>query len=120
MFETGAIVILHLVNPNEKFWGVLEQLDSTGVVLRGINISSFDDWVQQVAKEDSPSLGLAAMFLPLFRVERIFLDEKVGAVEGFSDRFESRTGLTVETYLGLEGESMEVRHPACPPRGGES
>lgn len=108
MFETGAIIILHLVNPSEKFWGVLDRLDSTGVAVRGINISSFDDWMLQVAKEDSPSLGLATMFLPLFRVERIFLDERVGAVESYSDRFESRTGLSVAAYLGLESEATEV------------
>ena len=108
MFETGSIVILHLVNPTEKFWGVLHQLDSTGVVLRGINISSFDDWMLQVAKDESPSLGLATMFLPLFRVERIFLDEEVGVVESYRQRFESRVGITVERYLGLAAEPPEI------------
>ena len=108
MFETGAIVILHLVNPSEKFWGVLDRLDATGVVLRGINITSFDDWMLQVAKEESPSLDLATMFLPLFRVERIFLDEKVGAVESYSARFESRVGSSVETYLGLKAGPTDV------------
>ncbi len=107
MLESGSIVILHLVNPTEKLWGVLHRLDSTGVVLRGINLSSFDDWMLQVAKEDTPSLGLATMFLPLFRIERIFLDEKVGVVESYRERFESRVGVSVESYLGLGGSEPE-------------
>jgi hypothetical protein len=41
------------------------------------------------------------MFVPLFRVERIFLDEPVGQVESYSQRFERRVGATVEEYLGL-------------------
>ena len=27
MFEPSSIVIVHLANPSEKFWGVLERLD---------------------------------------------------------------------------------------------
>ena len=43
MLGSGSIVIVHLVNPTEKFWGVLQSLDGTGIVIRGINIASFDD-----------------------------------------------------------------------------
>jgi hypothetical protein len=104
VFEAPAIVILHLVNPSEKFWGVLLRLDSTGIVIQGINISSFDDWMREVASKDSPSLGLATMFVPLFRVERVFLDEQVGEVESYCQRFESRVGISVESFLGLPQE----------------
>jgi hypothetical protein len=41
------------------------------------------------------------MFVPLFRVERIFLDEPVGQVESYSHRFERRVGVSVEEFLGL-------------------
>ena len=105
MFEPEAIVILHLVNPTEKFWGVLHRLDSTGVVLRGINISSFDDWMLQARREGSPSLGLSTTFVPMFRVERIFLDEQVGEVESYRQRFARNVGLSVEEFLGFERDS---------------
>ena len=109
MFEPSSIVIVHVANPAEKFWGILHRLDATGVVLEGINVSSFDDWMTQAARrEESPTLGLATMFLPLFRVERMFLDEQVGAVESYSQRFASRVGVEVESYLGLESESSDV------------
>ena len=102
MLSTGAIVIVHLVNPTEKLWGVLESLDATGVVLRGINLSSFDDWMLQACRQGEPSLGLSTTFAPMFRVERIFLDEQVGEVESYSQRFERSVGVTVEEFLGFE------------------
>lgn len=102
ILSAGSIVLCHLVNPTEKFWGVLLSLDSTGIVIRGINIASFDDWMMQAAREETPSLGLATMFVPLFRIERIFLDEQVGEVESYSQRFKGHVGIDVEAFLGLE------------------
>jgi hypothetical protein len=105
--EPGAIVILHLHNPTEKFWGVLERLSEHGVILRGLNLSSFDDWIAQAAAGDDepPSIGLATMFVPMIRVERLFLDEQVGAVESYCQRFERRVGQSVYGYLGV-GRSL--------------
>jgi len=40
--------------------------------------------------------------VPLFRVERIFLDEQVGEVESYRVRFERRTGLSAAGVLGLD------------------
>lgn len=110
----GSLVIVHLVNPTEKFWGVLQELGVAGVMLRGINVSSFDDWMAQAMRPGEQSLGLSTMFVPLFRVERIFLDEAVGEVESYRQRFQGRVGVAVERYLGLEAmaaggeESTEV------------
>ena len=101
MLSNGSIVVVHLVNPTEKLWGILEGLDATGVVLRGINLSSFDDWMLQAGREEPPSLGLGTTFTPLFRVERVFLDEQVGEVESYRQRFERSVGLSVEEFLGL-------------------
>lgn len=102
MIPAGALVIVHLVNPTEKFWGVLHELGTAGVVLRGINVSTFDDWMAQAARGETQTLGLSTMFVPLFRVERIFLDEAVGEVESYRQRFQRRVGMPVERYLGLE------------------
>ena len=101
MLEPESIVIAHLVNPTEKFWGVLLQLDPSGLVLRGISVSSFDDWMFQAVRGEDQSLGLSTMFVPLFRVERVFLDEKIGEVDSYRQRFEAQVGCTVEEYLGL-------------------
>jgi hypothetical protein len=106
--QPGSLVQLHLANPTEKFWGVLEGLDATGVVIKGIGLSSFDDWVTQVARSQPPSLGLSTQFVPLLRVERIFLDEQVGEVESYCQRFQARVGVSVESYLGLGDDDTEV------------
>ncbi len=98
--DPGDLILVHLTQPTEKFWGVLERLDAVGVVLRGLNVESFDDWVAQAAKDGPQMLGLVSMFVPMARVERIFADEQVGPVESYAQRFERRVGLSVEAFLG--------------------
>lgn len=101
--EPGSIVIVHLTNPTEKYWGVLEAIAAHGVTLRCLNVESFDDWTRSIAYETSPSLGLATIFFPMFRVERMFLDERVGEVESLRELFARRVGRTVEGYLHEPG-----------------
>jgi len=107
VLRPDSIVIAHLVNPTEKFWGVLLNLDQSGLVLRGINVSSFDDWMFQMGRQEPHSLGLSTIFVPLFRIERIFLDEQIGEVGSYSQRFEHQVGQAVERYLGLAAEIDE-------------
>jgi hypothetical protein len=97
----GAIVTVHLVNPTEKFWGVLERLEPVGVVFRGLSLEIFELWVNELVRGEAVTLGLSTTFVPLFRVERIFLDEQVGEVESYRQRFERRTGLSAELALGV-------------------
>jgi hypothetical protein len=102
--RAGAVVIVHLANPTEKFWGVLEALEPVGITYRGLSLDTFEDWMIEMARREPPTLGLATMFVPLLRVERIFLDEQVGEVESYRGRFERRTGRTVAEVLGLDAD----------------
>ena len=106
-FEKGAIVIVNLVNPKEKFWGVLRSLSAVGMTIRGINLDSFEDWIRQLARneEEDQTLDLATMFVPLFRLERLFLDEAVGSVKSYSEVFRDVVGKTPQEYLELEEKS---------------
>lgn len=97
--EAGALVIVHLVNPTEKYWGVLVSLGVPGATVRGINLSTFDDWINAVAYEEEPALGLVTVFFPLHRLERIFLDEQIGQVESLAQAFERRVGISFQEYL---------------------
>jgi hypothetical protein len=106
VIRPGTIVIVHLVNPTEKLWGVLQDLGLPGVTMRGINLSSFDDWMAQAVRPGDQTLGLSTMFVPLFRVERIFIDESVGEVESYRQRFAKRVGIPVERYLRSTGEEV--------------
>jgi hypothetical protein len=100
-FEPKSLVIVNLVNPKEKFFGFLNALSAAGVNIRAINLDSFDDWIHQLARDDEPDLDLITMFVPLFRVERIFLDEPSGMVKSYSQRFEEVVGRTVSDFFGV-------------------
>lgn len=117
--EPGDLVIVHLINPTEKFWGVLIELGVAGVALRGISVSSFDDWMAQAVRREPQALGLSTMFVPLFRLERLFLDEPVGQVESYRQRFERRVGEPVERHLGIEPPDGAGRAPLGPPADDE-
>ena len=104
--DAGSVVLLHLGNPTEKYWGLLEDLSPIGVTLHGLHVESFEDWVAQATREGDGALGLATMFVPLLRVERIFLDQQVGQVESYQQRFERRVGVPLGAYLGME-ESLD-------------
>ena len=100
-FEKNALVIVNLINPKEKFFGILTALSAAGITIRAINLDSFDDWVRQVARGEESDLDLLTMFVPLFRVERVFLDEPSGAIKSYAQRFEDSVGTSLANYLGL-------------------
>lgn len=112
MIKPGSIVIVHLINPTEKFFGVLQDLAVVGISFRGINLNSFDDWMAQAARPGDQTLGLSTMFVPLFRVERVFLDEAVGEVESYRQRFLKRVGIEVEKYMEIAVDDLGGEVPS--------
>jgi hypothetical protein len=104
-FDRHALVIVNLVSPKEKFFGLLLSLSSAGVTMRGINLDSFDDWIRQLAHGEELNIDLITMFIPLFRVERIFLDEAQGAIPSYAQRFEGVVGMSLPKHLQLGPES---------------
>ena len=101
-FEPESLVIVNLVNPKEKLFGLLTSLSTAGVTLRGINLDAFEDWIRQIAHREEAELDVTTMFFPLFRVERIFLDEPAGSIQSYGQRFRDVTGMSILTYLGLD------------------
>jgi hypothetical protein len=101
-FDKDALVIVNLVNPKEKFFGVLRSVSAAGVTMRAVNLDSFEDWMHQIARKEEPNIEMITMFVPLFRVERIFLDEPAGDVKSYGQRFETVVGRTVAEHLGAE------------------
>lgn len=99
-FEKGSLVIVNLVNPKEKFFGILSALSPAGVTIRAINLDSFDDWIHQIARNEELDLDLMTMFVPLFRVERIFLDEASGSIKSYSQRFHEVVGRSLPEWMG--------------------
>ncbi len=101
-FDKDALVIVNLVNPKEKFFGLLRSVSAAGVTMRAVNLDSFEDWMHQIARDEDPDIEMITMFVPLFRVERIFLDEAAGTVQSYGQRFEAVAGRTVAEHLGID------------------
>lgn len=97
--DPGTIVLVHLISPKEKYWGVLRQLGPAGITLRGIDVELFDDWARQARGKGEPELGLVTLFFPLHRVEKMFEDARVGAVASYQERFLGMVGRDVRSFL---------------------
>jgi hypothetical protein len=101
--EPGWIVLVNCVSPKEQIWGVLVGLGPAGVTIRGIELRSFEDWMRQATRPaNERALGLVTMFIPLFRVERMFRDERAGQVPSYCEQFREHVGRSVEEFLGVE------------------
>jgi hypothetical protein len=90
--EPHSIVVISLHTPKERLWGELMAISSSGVTLRGIDLSSFDDFVSQVLHPEGDRMGL-------LRIERIALDEARGSIPSLAEMFEKKTGRSLEDYL---------------------
>ena len=70
-----------------------------GVTIRGIDLSSFDDFVIQVLHPEGDRMGLPTLFFPMLRIERIALDEARGSIPSLAEVFEKKVGRTIGEYL---------------------
>ena len=61
-FAPGAIVVLTLSAPREKFWGMILALTPEGLSLSGIELASFEDLVVMV--KDGEPFTPAVVFFP--------------------------------------------------------
>jgi hypothetical protein len=95
----GSLVIVNCGNPREKMWGCVVQLESSGVVVRGLEIETVEDWLRQERSGGRGEIGPSTFFIPMHRVVRIDLDESSGAVESFGDRFRGACGRDVRDVL---------------------
>lgn len=98
MIDPGDFVIIHLQNPKEKFWGLLTRLDQAGATIYGIDLNSFEDWTRMVASRGR-NIGLTAMFVPMWRIERLSLDQTIDDLLSLQAQFELRVGMPVKEYL---------------------
>jgi hypothetical protein len=94
----GAPVVVYLHTPREKLWGLIGEINASGIFMRGIDLNTFDDWTQMLARGER-NIGLSHVFFPMWRVERITLDERIDDIPSLGDRFQERVGLTIEEYF---------------------
>jgi len=95
----GQPVLVYLRDPQEKLWGVLRRMDVSGLVLEGIDLTSFDDWVAQIERGEENVVGPSVLFVPTPRLERVLLDRASGKLPSLEERFRKRTGRAVHDIL---------------------
>ena len=95
--EIGEIVILVLHSPREKLLGVLQEINASGIYLRGIDLNYFDEWTRAI-KEGEPFLPMQDQFLPMWRVERISKDEGTPDIPSNAEIFKNKTGFEFSVF----------------------
>jgi len=104
----GCIVLIYLQDPREKIWGLLMDLNPAGVLVRGLALSAFDDWLRETSKSGAGDIRPSTTFYPLGRVEKIILDEPGQGVPSLDDQCRARTGRSLGYYLaetpGMAGD----------------
>ena len=99
-FHPGALVLVTLQSPREKFFGMVISLCSFGLVFSGITLESIDDFIAQL-REGEP-VRPATLFFPMHRIERLELDQRSGDVPSISERFVSKSGISARRAFGEE------------------
>ena len=127
-FSPGAMVVVTLGNPRDKFWGMILALAPEGLSMSGAELASFEDLILMV--KDGESFSPAVVFFPMHRVERIELDLPDGNLPSLSQRFLAKTGIEPPVLLGSPASrengaernfnlAAHSRSTARPPEDGE-
>ena len=67
--------------------------------VRGIDINAFADWMDHITHREESGVQPTTIFFPLHRIEKIILDEGIGAIPSLSDTFLTKVGSTVLDHL---------------------
>jgi hypothetical protein len=105
-FSPGALVIVTLANPRNKFWGMILHLAPEGVSLSGVELASVEDLAAMV--KDGEPFTPTVVFLPMHRVERVDLDLPIGNLPSLSDRFFASTGLQPLALMAEQGARVAM------------
>jgi hypothetical protein len=103
-FLPGAVVIVTLCNPREKFWGMILALAPEGLSLSGAELASFEDLTVMV--RDGEPFTPAVVFFPMHRIERVELDLADGNLPSLSQRFFHKTGIEPSEALATRDQPL--------------
>jgi hypothetical protein len=95
--KAGESVVIILQNPREKIVGILHEINTSGVMVRGVDLQYFDDWTRSIANSE-PYLPMQDYFFPMWRVERISRDESSFEMPSMTEQFRQRTGLDFKDF----------------------
>jgi hypothetical protein len=97
--NVNSIVIVNLVSPVQRFLGRLLEIQTAGITVRGIDLDAFEDWINSITANEESGVQATTTFLPLHRIEKMILDEGIGAIPSLSNAFLARVGKSIGEYL---------------------
>jgi hypothetical protein len=98
-FQIGDLVVVVLQSPRERIWGYLLGLDAAGITLRGLDLTPWEEVLTLVRTDQADQVALGTRFLPMHRVEAMYLDEVSSGAPSLAATFLDRTGQDPRVFL---------------------
>lgn len=98
-FERDQLVVLITNHPRERWFGRLLGLEASGVALRGFDLSPWEEVLNLIRSGEGDQVAVGTRFVPMHRIESLYLDEPSSGVPSLAQVFLQRTGQTVESFL---------------------
>jgi len=98
-FEPGNLVVVVLQSPRERIWGALLGLDAAGIAIRGLDLTPWEEVLSLIRTGESDQVALGTRFLPMHRVEAMYLDEASSGAPSLAETFRNRTGQEARAFL---------------------
>ena len=98
-FQPGDLVVVVLQSPRERIWGRLLGMDAAGIALRGVDLTPWEEILTLVRTGRADQVALGTRFLPMHRVETMYLDEASSGAPSLAETFHDRTGEDAGGFL---------------------
>ncbi|MBK8726618.1 MAG: hypothetical protein IPL96_11405 [Holophagaceae bacterium] len=98
-FLRGQLVVAVLHNPRQKFWGRILGLEAAGLVIRGVDLAPWEEILSLVKNGQADQVALGTRYVPLHRVESVYLDEPSSGAQSLGQGFQDRTGIDPQVFL---------------------
>jgi hypothetical protein len=98
-FASGQLVVMVLREPKERLWGRLLGLEAAGVAVRGVELTPWEEILALVKRGESDQVALGTRFVPMHRIESLYLDEPSCGVGSLAEEFERRTRVEPADFL---------------------
>jgi hypothetical protein len=98
-FQRGQLVVAILHNPKQKLWGRLLGLEAAGLVIRGVDLAPWEEVMSLVKHGQADQVSLGTRYVPLHRVESVYLDEATSGAVSLAQDFLLHTGVDPQVFL---------------------
>ena len=98
-FKEGRMVVAVLREPRERVWGTLLGLEPAGLALRGVDLQGWEELLALVQRGEGAEAAVSTRFLPMHRLESLYLDQTIAGAASLGAIFLGRTGTDPQVFL---------------------